>query len=210
MKLDLSKTFLNGQEDVTAALVPPSAGAKWGRRAVLVVILLPVVGYLFLIGSALREKLRPDINPLGDGWFLVTNRDHDFQFELPASPSQHTVNSEKEYHLYSGLQFTVVVRSDSVARHLLNKTASKVLQEATQANSSQGKVSVLGSGVRDVKTHWIEYKIANGGGPDQQVTRTRLMIHNKQLLQLTVTGPEAEIMSKDADRIINSARWINH
>ena len=42
MKLDLSTTFLNGEEDLTAAVAPQSRPQRWGRRAVLVAILLPV------------------------------------------------------------------------------------------------------------------------------------------------------------------------
>ena len=209
MKLDLSNTFLNGAEDVTAALAPQTARARWGRRAVLVAILLPALGYLVLIGSALREQFRPAISPLSDSWFRITDRDRKFQFELPAWPSQHTVSSEMEYNLYIGLRYTVTVRSYSVARELLNKTATKVLQEASQANGVPGKVTVLGSGLLDSKTHWIESKIDISGGGGQYSIRRRLMIHDKQLLELTVTGQEAEVMAADATRIMNSAKWIS-
>ncbi len=208
MKLDLSKTFLNGDEDVTAALAPPSTGAKWGRRVVLMAIMLPAVAYLVLIGSALRDQFRPAISPLGDGWFRVTDRDRNFQLELPASPTKRTVSSQVEYHLYNGMQCTVTVRSYSVARELLNKTATKVLQEATQTNGIQEQVTVLGSGLLDSKTHWIESKII-GGGPDRYAIRRRLMIHDKQLLELILTGQEAEVMAADATRIMNSAQWIS-
>ena len=214
MKLDLSNTFLNGAEDVTAALAPQTARARWGRRAVLVAILLPALGYLVLIGSALREQFRPAISPLSDSWFRITDRDRKFQFELPAWPSQHTVSSEMEYHLYIGLRYTVTVRSYSVARELLNKTATKVLQEASQAkqaNDTPKKVTVLDSGLLDSKSHWIESKTDYGGvGVSGQYSiRRRLMIHDKQLLELTVTGPEAEVMAADATRIMNSAKWIS-
>ena len=209
MKLDLSNTFLNGAEDVTAALAPQTARARWGRRAVLIAILLPVVGYLVLIASVLREQFRPAISPLSDGWFRVTDRDRKFEVELPAYPSQRTVSSQVEYHLYVGLQYTVTVRSDSVARELLNKTATKVLQEATQAQQvAQGKVTVLGMGQLNSKTHWIESKIDISGGGGQYTIRRRLMIHDKQLLELTVSGAEGEVMAADATRIMNSAQWL--
>ncbi len=209
MKLDPSTTFLNEAEDPTAALAPQTARARWGRRAVLVAILLPVVGYLVLIGTALREQFRPTISQLNDGWFRVTDRDRKFELELPAYPSRRTVNSQIEYHLYSSQQFIVVIRSDSVARQLLNKTATKYLQEASQANIGQGKVTMLDSGLLDSKTHWIELKVAFGGGNDQHTMRSRLMIRDKQLLELTVSGSESEVMSADATRIMNSAKWIN-
>lgn len=211
MKLDLSTTFLNGAEDATAALARPTARVRWGRRAVLVAILLPVVGYLVLIGSALREQFRPAISPLSDGWFRVTDRDRKFEVELPGYPTRRPVSSQMEYHLSVGLQYGVTVRSYSVARELLNKTATKVLQEATQASDFQQQVTVLGSGLLDSKTHWIESKIDFGGVgvSDRHVTRRRLMIHDKQLLELTVAGPEGEVMAADATRIMNSARWLN-
>jgi hypothetical protein len=208
MKVDLSNTFLNGAEDTTAAYATPSARTRWGRRAVLIAIMLPVVGYLILIGSAVREQFRPAISPLSDGWFCVTDRDHKFQLELPASPTKRTVGSQVEYHLYNGLQYTVAVRSDSVARQLLNKTATKVLQESVQTSGTQDKVTVLGMGMLDSKTHWIESLIV-GGGPDRYAIRRRLMIHDKQLLELTATGPEAEVMAADATRIMNSANWLS-
>ena len=209
MKLDLSNTFLNGAEDVTAALAPQTARARWGRRAVLIAIMLPVVGYLVLIGLALRDQFRPAISPLSDSWFRITDRDRKFEVELPAYPTQQTVSSQVEYHLYVGLQYHVIVRSDSIARQLLNKTATKVLQEAAQATGAPGKVTVLGSGLLDSKTHWIESKIDISGGGGQYSIRRRLMIHDKQLLELTVTGPEAEVMAADATRIMNSAKWIS-
>jgi len=209
MKLDLSNTFLNGTEDTTAALAPRTWRVRWGRRAVLIAIMLPVVGYLFLIGSALREQFRPVTSPLNDGWFRVTDRDRKFQLELPALPSKRTVSSQVEYHLYVGLQYAVTVRSDSVARELLNKTATKVLQEATQANGTQEQVTVLGSGLLDSKTHWIESKAVVSGGSDRYAIRRRLMIRDKQLLELTVIGPEGEVMAADATRIMNSAQWLS-
>ncbi|MBC8117096.1 MAG: hypothetical protein H7062_22095 [Candidatus Saccharimonas sp.] len=208
MKLDLSNTFLNGNEDVTAAMAPQTARVRWGRRAVLIAITLAVVGYLVLIGSALLDQFRPAISPLSDGWFRVTDRDRKFQLELPASPTKRTLGAQVEYHLYNGMQCTVTVRSYSVARELLNKTATKVLQEAAQTNGLQEQVTVLGSGLLDSKTHWIESKII-GGGPDGYAIRRRLMIHDKQLLELIVTGQEAEVMAADATRIMNSARWLN-
>lgn len=209
MKLDLSNTFLNGAEDVTVALAPQTARVRWGRRAVLVAILLPVVGYLVLIGSALREQFRPAISPLRDGWFRVSDRERKFEVELPAYPTRRTVSSQVEYHLYIGLRFTVAVRSESVARQLLNKSATKVLQEASQANSTPGKVTVLDSGLLDSKTHWIESKIDLSGVGGQYSIRRRLMIHDKQLLELIVTGPETEVMAADATRIMNSAQWTS-
>ena len=209
MKLDLSTTFLNGAEDPTAALVPQTARARWGRRAVLIAIMLPVVGYLVLIGSALREQFRPAISPLSDGWFRVTDRDRKFEVELPAYPTRRTVSSQVEYNVYVGLQYLVVVRSESVARQLLNKTATKVLQEASQTNSGRGKVTVLGSGLLDSKTHWIESKIDISSVGGQYAIRRRLMIHDKQLLELIVTGPEGEVMAADATRIMDSAQWLS-
>ena len=209
MKLDLSTTFLNREEHGTTAVAPQSRSQRWGRRAVLVAILLPVAGYLVLIGSALREQFRPAISPLGDSWFRVTDRERKFEVELPAYPTRRTVSSQVEYHLYIGLRFTVAVRSESVARQLLNKSATKVLQEASQANSTPGKVTVLGSGLLDSKSHWIELKIDISGVGGQYSIRRRLMIHDKQLLELTVTGPEAEVMAADAKRIMNSAQWLN-
>ncbi len=209
MKLDLSNTFLNGAEDVTAALAPQTARARWGRRAVLIAIMLPVVGYLVLIGSALRDQFRPAISPLSDGWFRVSDRDRKFEVELPAYPTRRTVSSQVEYHLYVGLQYNVSVRSDSVARQLLNKTATKVLQEATQASSTQEQVTVLGVGVLDAKTHWIESKIDISGVGGQYSIRRRLMIHDKQLLEVTLTGPVGEVMAADATRIMNSAKWLS-
>ena len=209
MKLDLSNTFLNGAEDVTAALAPETRRVRWGRRAVLMVIMLPVLGYLVLIGSALREQFRPAISPLSDSWFRVTDRDRKFQFELPAWPSQQTVSSEREYHLYIGLRYTVTVRSYSVARQLLNKTATKVLQEFSQATGALGNVTVLDSGLLDSKTHWIESKIDISSVGGQYAIRRRLMIRDKQLLELTLTGPEGEVMAADATRIMNSAHWIS-
>lgn len=210
MKLDLSNTFLNGAEDVTAALAPETRRVRWGRRAVLVAIMLPVLGYLVLIGSALREQFRPAISPLSDSWFRVTDRDRKFEVELPAYPTRRTVSSQVEYHLYAGLQYTVTVRSESVARQLLNKTATKVLQETTQAYGTPGKATVLGSGLLDSKTHWIESKIDISSVGGQYAIRRRLMIRDKQLLELTLTGPEAEVMAADATRIMNSAHWLSH
>ena len=97
MKLDLSTTFLNEAEDVTTALAPPSARDRWGRRAVLVAILLPVVGYLALIGSALFHQLRPASSELPDGWFRLADRDQNFEIELPSNPSRRTLGSQIEY-----------------------------------------------------------------------------------------------------------------
>ena len=209
MKLDLSTTFLNREVNGTAAVAPLSHSQRWGRRAVLVGILLPVIGYLVLIGSALRDQFRPAISPLGDGWFRITDRDRKFEVELPAYPSRRAVGSQVEYHLYVGLQYNVIVRSDSVARQLLNKSATKVLQEASQANGTPGKVTVFGSGLLDSKTQWIESKIDISGVGGEYSIRRRLMIHDKQLLELTLIGPEAEVMAADATRIMNSAQWTS-
>lgn len=210
MKVDLSTTFLNGAEDLTAALAPETRRVRWGRRAILVAIMLPVIGYLVLIGSALREQFRPAISPLSDGWFRVTDRDRQFQFELPEPPSRRTVNSQIEYHLYVGMQYTVSVRSYSVARDLLNKTATKVLQDAAQASGSQDQVTVLDTGLLGSKTHWIESKVVVSTGSDSRYTiRRRLMIHDKQLLELTLIGAEGEVMAADATRIMNSAQWLS-
>lgn len=207
MKLDLPTTFLNEAEDLTTALAPPTDRVRWGRRAVLAAILLPVVGYLALIGAALHEQLRPAINPLNDGWFRVTDREQRFQLDLPASPTKRTVGSQIEYHLYNGKQCMVTVRSHSVARELLNKSATRMLQEAAQTNGLQEQVTMLGSGQIDSKTHWIESKII-GGGSNPYAIRRRLMIHDRQLLELIVTGQEAEVMGADAARIMNSAHWL--
>jgi hypothetical protein len=210
MKIDPSTTFLNGAEDLTAALAPETRRARWGRRAVLVAIMLPVIGYLVLIGSALFEQFRPTISPLSDGWFRVTDRDRKFQLDLPAPPSRRTVSSQVEYHLYVGLQYTITARSYSVARELLNKTATKVLQDATQASGTQEQVTVLDTGLLDSKTHWIESKVIVSSGSDSRYTiRRRLMIRDKQLLELTLIGSEGEVMATDATRIMNSAQWLS-
>lgn len=209
MKLDLSNTFLNGEEDLTAALAPQSRSQRWGRRTVLVAILLPVVAYLALVGSVLRDQLRPAISPLSDGWFRITDRDRKFQVDLPAAPSQKTVNSEVEYHAIIALQYSVVVRSRSVAGKLLNQTATRVLQEAAVTYGTPEQFIVIDSGLLDSKLRWIESKAVVGSGPDRYAIRRRLTIHNKQLLELFVSGPEAEVMSSDATRIVNSAQWLN-
>lgn len=208
MKLDLSKTFLNGTEDVTAALVPQSRPVSWGRRVVIAAIVLAVVGYLVLVGSALWDQFRPTVSQLGDGWFRIRDRERRFQLELPAEPTQRAVNRQLEYHLYNGTQCHVTVRSYSVARQLLNKTATKVLQETAQTKGLQEQITVLGMGQLDSKTYWIESKIV-GGGSDRYAIRRRLMIRDKQLLEVMVTGEEADVMAADATRIMNSAQWLS-
>ncbi len=209
MKLDLSTTFLNGEENSTAAVAPLSRSQRWGRRAVLVAILLPVVGYLALVASALWGQFRPTISPLQDGWFRISDRERKFQVDLPASPSLKNNSPNVEYHAHIGLQFGVVVRSYSVARELLNKTATKVLQEAAVTYGTQYPFIVIDSGLLDSKMRWIESKGVIGSGAEQHVIRRRLLIHNKQLLEVTVYGPEAEVMSPDATRIMKSAQWLN-
>ena len=209
MKLDLSTTFLNREENGTAAVAPLSHSQRWGRRAVLLAILLPVVGYLALVTSALLDQFRPTIVPLGDGWFRVTDRERKFEVELPGYPTRRTVGSQVEYHLYFGQQYAVTVGSCSVARELLNKSATKVMQEYARVNGTQGKDAVLGMGQLDAKTHWIETKYDIVGAEYWSSIRSRLMIHDKQLLVLTVAGTEGEVMAADATRIMKSAQWLN-
>ncbi len=209
MKLDLSTTFLNGEEDLTAAVAPQSRPQRWGRRAVLVAILLPVVGYLALVASALLDQFRPTISPIQDGWFRISDRERKFQVDLPASPSLKNNSSNVEYHAHIALQYSVVVRSYSVARELLNKTATKVLQETAVTYGNQDPFTVIDSGLLDSNMQWIESKSVVGGGPEQYAIRRRLLIHNKQLLEVTVFGPEADVMSPDATRIMKSAQWLN-
>ena len=209
MKLDLSTTFLNGEEDLTAAVAPQSRPQRWGRRAVLVAILLPVVGYLALVASALLDQFRPTISPIQDGWFRISDRERKFQVDLPASPSLKNNSSNVEYHAHIALQYSVVVRSYSVARELLNKTATKVLQETAVTYGNQDPFTVFDSGPLDSNMQWIESKSVVGGGPEQYAIRRRLLIHNKQLLEVTVFGPEADVMSPDATRIMKSAQWLN-
>ena len=208
MKLDLSTTFLNREEHGTTAVAPLSHSQRWGRRAVLVAILLPVVGYLALVSSALWDQFRPTISPLQDGWFRITDRERKFQVDLPAAPSLRTVNSQVEYHANIGLPYSVVVRSHSVARELLNKTPTKVLQEAAVTYGTQDSFTVIDSGLLDSKMGWIESKAVTGSGSEQSAIRRRLLIHNKQLLELFVFGPETEVMSPDATRIMKSAQWL--
>ena len=209
MKLDLSTTFLNGEEDLTAAVAPQSRSQRWGRRAVLVAILLPVVGYLALVASALLDQFRPTISPIQAGWFRISDRERKFQVDLPASPSLKNNSSNVEYHANIALQYSVVVRSYSVARELLNKTATKVLQETAVTYGNQDPFTVFDSGPLDSNMQWIESKSVVGGGPEQYAIRRRLLIHNKQLLEVTVFGPEADVMSPDATRIMKSAQWLN-
>ena len=209
MKLDLSTTFLNGEEDLTAAVAPQSRPQRWGRRAVLVAILLPVVGYLALVASALLDQFRPTISPIQDGWFRISDRERKFQVDLPASPSLKNNSSNVEYHAHIALQYSVVVRSYSVARELLNKTATKVLQETAVTYGNQDPFTVFDSGPLDSNMQWIESKSVVWGGPEQYAIRRRLLIHNKQLLEVTVFGPEADVMSPDATRIMKSAQWLN-
>jgi len=209
MKLDLSTTFLNGEEDLTAAVAPQSRPQRWGRRAVLVAILLPVVGYLALVASALLDQFRPTISPIQDGWFRISDRERKFQVDLPASPSLKNNSSNVEYHAHIALQYSVVVRSYSVARELLNKTATKLLQETAVTYGNQDPFTVIDSGLLDSNMQWIESKSVVGGGPEQYAIRRRLLIHNKQLLEVTVFGPEADVMSPDATRIMKSAQWLN-
>ena len=208
MKLDLSTTFLNREANGTAAVAPLSRSQRWGRRAVLVAILLPVVGYLALVVSALWDQFRPTISPLQDGWFRISDRERKFQVDLPASPSQRSVYSQVEYHLFSRVP-SVTIRSCSVARELLNKSATKVLQEATQANGTLGEVKVLDSGLLDSKSHWMESIVVTNDSDGPRAVRRRLLIQNKQLLEVTVFGPEADVMSPDATRIMKSAQWLN-
>jgi len=207
MKVDLSSTFLNGAEDLTAALAPKARPARWGRRVIAVVIVLLAVSYLALIASSLREQLRPEVSPLSDGWLRVVNRDHRFQFEVPSSPTKNVNSSMTEYHNYHQQNFAIVVRTYSIGRQLLNKSATKVLQESAQLNAAQGKVTVLGMGMIDAKTHWIESRCDLAGSP--QSVRVRWIIHNTQLLELSLSGQEAEVMSADATRILNSAQWLS-
>ena len=208
MKLDLSTTFLNREANGTAAVAPLSRSQRWGRRAVLVAILLPVIGYLALVASALLDQFRPTISPLQDGWFRISDRERKFQVDLPGSPSQRSVYSMVEYHLYNS-SLNIAVRSDSVARELLNKSTIKVLQETTQANGSLGEVKVLDSGLLDAKSHWMESIVVTNDSDGPRAVRRRLLIHNKQLLEVTVFGPEPEVMSPDATRIMKSAQWLN-
>ena len=212
MKLDLSKTFLNGDEDVTAALAPQTARVRWGRRAVLIAILLPVVGYLVLIGSALYHQLRPASSELPDGWFRLADRDQNFEVELPSNPSRRTLGSQIEYQSQRRTTdttdgFLVTVRCDSVGRQLLNSTPVKLLRSIMQAEAAQGAVTPLGSGVGDSKTHWIEYRVQTNGGADPFVMRRRLIIHGTQLLDVTVHVPERDVMSRGVDRVMNTAHW---
>ena len=214
MKLDLSNTFLNGAEDVTAALAPQTARTRWGRRAVLIAIMLPVVGYLVLIGLALRDQFRPAISPLSDGWFRVTDRDRKFEVELPASPSNRTLGSRAEYQSQKRQTDTVdgyvaIVGCDTIARQRLNNSAITILRMAMQNDAYYGAVTLLDSGVVDSKTQWIEYRVFLNGSPEINVMRRRLIVHDKQLLELTVYGREAEAMSQDVTRIMTSAHWLS-
>ena len=208
MKLDLSTTFLNGEEDLTAALIPPARPVPWGRRALIVLIVLAVVVYLALVSSALRNQFRFGVSPLNDGWFRITDRERKFQVDLPASPKQRTQYSEVEYHLLDRSP-RVTVRSYSVARELLNKSATKTLQDLTQASNSTDTVKVLDSGLLNSKSHWMESIIPVASAEGQCAMRRRLMIHNKQLLEVTMFGLETEVMAADATRIMKSAQWLD-
>ncbi len=207
MKLDLSTTFLNGEEDLTAALTP-ARPAHWGRRALIALVVLAVVVYLVLVASALRNQLRYGVSPLSDGWFRITDRERKFQVDLPASPKQRTQYSDVEYHLFDR-SLNVTVRSYSVARELLNKSATKTLQDLTQASSSMDTVKVLDSGLLNSKSHWMESIVPVASAEGQCAMRRRLMIHHKQLLEVTVFGLETEVMAADATRIMKSAQWLD-
>lgn len=212
MKLDLTKSFLNGPEDLTASLAPPVRPVKWGRRAVLAGVVLAVVAYLILIGSAFWNLVRPATAELSDGWFVLFDRDQQFELELPSDPSRRKLGLQVEYSSSSkaagtASDFSVIVRTDPIGRQLLRTTPMKHLQSVMQADATQGKVTPNGSGVSDSKTSWIDYMLTPSGNSDGMLMRRHLIIHKTQCLEITIYCHESQVTQPDIERVISSVRW---
>ena len=131
---------------------------------------------------------------------------------MPSNPSRRTLGSQIEYQSQRRTTdttdgFIVTVRCDSVGRQLLNSTPVKLLRTIMQADAAQGTVTPLGGGVGDSNTHWIEYRAVPTAGAGGYAMRRRLIIHGTQLLDVTVLVPERDVLSREVDRVMNTARW---
>ncbi len=208
MKTDLSTTFLSSPDDTRIReTASRDSNRRFQRRVILVIVGLVVAIYLTLIWSALSEAFRPTVSLLSDGWFRIKNRELCFQIDVPTTPIRRPSSSAVEYQLHSPLYYSINIQSYSMARQLLNISPNAALKGIMQADSANGTVTILGSGVIDSKTQWIEYAVQMGTRLDGYVMRRKLILHNTQLLDVSITGPASEVRAEDADRIMSSAIW---